>query len=77
MHDHETINTCAPSRVHRSDSGWPAPGVEMADPGRIVKMEVDYNDTVERRLPEVQEMAKVRITIPNVVYEKMHEMFCG
>ena len=32
----------------------------MADPGRLVKMEVDYGDTVERRLPEVQEMAKVR-----------------
>lgn len=33
---------------------------KMADPGRLVKMEVDYSDTVERRLPEVQEMAKVR-----------------
>ena len=32
----------------------------MADSGRLVKMEVDYSDTVERRLPEVQEMAKVR-----------------
>lgn len=31
----------------------------MADSGRLVKMEVDYSDTVERRLPEVQEMAKV------------------
>ena len=34
--------------------------VKMADSGRLVKMEVDYSDTVERRLPEVQEMAKVR-----------------
>ena len=33
----------------------------MADSGRLVKMEVDYSDAVERRLPEVQEMAKVRL----------------
>ena len=31
----------------------------MADSGRLMKMEVDYSETVERRLPEVQEMAKV------------------
>lgn len=31
----------------------------MADSGRLVKMEVDYSDAVERKLPEVQEMAKV------------------
>ena len=32
----------------------------MADSGRLVKVEVDYSDTVDSRLPEVQEMAKVR-----------------
>ena len=32
----------------------------MADSGRLVKMEVDYSVIVERRLPELQEMAKVR-----------------
>ena len=31
----------------------------MADSGRLVKMEVDYCETVDRKLPEVQEMAKV------------------
>jgi 26S proteasome regulatory subunit N5 len=30
----------------------------MADSGRLVKMEVDYSEMVEQRLPEVQEMAK-------------------
>lgn len=33
----------------------------MADSGRLMKMEVDYSETVEKKLPEVQEMAKVRI----------------
>ncbi len=32
----------------------------MAAEGRLVKMEVDYSDVVDKRLPEVQEMAKVR-----------------
>ena len=31
----------------------------MADAGKLVKMEVDYGDTVDKRLPECQEMAKV------------------
>lgn len=31
----------------------------MADSGKLVKMEVDYSETVEKKLPEVQEMAKV------------------
>lgn len=31
----------------------------MADSGKLMKMEVDYSDTVDRRLPEYQEMAKV------------------
>jgi 26S proteasome regulatory subunit N5 len=30
----------------------------MADSGRLVKMEVDFSDTLEKKLPEVQEMAK-------------------
>ena len=32
----------------------------MANSGRLVKMEVDYSAIVEQRLPELQEMAKVR-----------------
>ena len=32
----------------------------MEESGRLEKMEVDYSDTVDRRLPELQEMAKVR-----------------
>lgn len=31
----------------------------MADSGKLMKMEVDYSDTVDKRLPEYQEMAKV------------------
>jgi len=31
----------------------------MADVGKVVKMEVDYSDTVDKKLPECQEMAKV------------------
>lgn len=31
----------------------------MADAGKLVKMEVDYSDTVDKKLPECQEMAKV------------------
>ena len=31
----------------------------MASDGRLVKMEVDYSDTVEKRLPECVEMAQV------------------
>ncbi|CAI8038715.1 26S proteasome non-ATPase regulatory subunit 12 [Geodia barretti] len=30
----------------------------MADSGRLVKMEVDFSEAVEKKLPEVQEMAK-------------------
>ena len=33
--------------------------LKMAD-GKLVKMEVDYSETVDKRLPECQEMAKVR-----------------
>ena len=33
----------------------------MADSGKLVKMDVDYSETLEKRLPEVQEMAKVRV----------------
>ena len=32
----------------------------MAGDGRLVKMEVVYSDTVDRILPEYQEMARVR-----------------
>lgn len=31
---------------------------KMAADGRLVKMEVDYSETVDKKLPEVQEMAK-------------------
>ena len=31
----------------------------MAGDGRLVKMEVDYSDTVDKKLPECQEMARV------------------
>lgn len=33
----------------------------MADSGRIVKMEVDYTENVDRTLPECQELAKVSL----------------
>ena len=33
----------------------------MADSGRLVKMEVDFSEAVEKKLPEVQEMAKVSV----------------
>ena len=32
----------------------------MTEPGKLLKMEVDYSDTVDKKLPELQEMAKVR-----------------
>jgi hypothetical protein len=32
----------------------------MTEPGKLVKMEVDYSDAVDKTLPELQEMAKVR-----------------
>ena len=32
----------------------------MADSGRLMKMDVDYSEIVDRRLPELQELAKVR-----------------
>ena len=31
----------------------------MADSGKIMKVEVDYSDTVDKSLPEYQEMARV------------------
>ena len=31
----------------------------MTEPDKLVKMEVDYSDTVDKTLPEMQEMAKV------------------
>ena len=31
----------------------------MADTGKLMKMEVDHSETVDKRLPECQEMAKV------------------
>ena len=31
----------------------------MDDGGRLVKMEVDYSNTVDKTLPECQEIAKV------------------
>ena len=37
----------------------------MADSGKLVKMEVDYSDTVDKSLPEFQEMAKVSVKVPN------------
>ncbi len=33
----------------------------MSADGRLVKMDVDYSDTVGKRVPEVQEMAKASI----------------
>ncbi len=33
----------------------------MSADGKLVKMEVDYSDAVDKRLPEVQEMAKASI----------------
>lgn len=33
----------------------------MADSGRLMKMDVDYSEIVDRRLPELQELAKVRV----------------
>lgn len=35
----------------------------MADSGRLVKMEVDYSDSVDRLLPECQELAKVTVAV--------------
>ena len=32
----------------------------MTESGKLVKMEVDYSDIVDKSLPELQEMAKVR-----------------
>ena len=34
---------------------------KMADSGKLLKMEVDYSDTVNKSLPEFQEMAKVSV----------------
>ena len=34
---------------------------KMADSGKLLKMEVDYSDTVDKSLPEFQEMAKVSV----------------
>ena len=34
-------------------------GDKMTEPDKLVKMEVDYSDTVDKTLPEMQEMAKV------------------
>ena len=36
----------------------------MADDGRLVKMEVDYSNTVDKILPECQEMARVSLIRP-------------
>ena len=33
---------------------------KMADSGKLMKMEVDHSDTVDKSLPEYQEMARVR-----------------
>lgn len=33
----------------------------MATSGKIVKMEVDFSDTVDKKLPEYQELAQVHI----------------
>ena len=44
----------------------------MADSGRLVKMEVDFSETLEKKLPEVQEMAKVSVCAylsPIIVYK--------
>ena len=38
----------------------------MATDGRLVKMEVDYSDIVDKRLPEIGEMAKVRSVFANL-----------
>ena len=35
------------------------PALEMADVGKLVKIDVDYSDAVDKKLPECQEMAKV------------------
>ena len=35
-------------------------GDKMTESGKLLKMEVDYSDTVDKSLPELQEMAKVR-----------------
>ena len=32
----------------------------MTESGKLLKMDVDYSDTVDKSLPELQEMAKVR-----------------
>ena len=33
----------------------------MAASGKIIKMEVDFSDTVDKKLPEYQELAQVCI----------------
>ena len=33
--------------------------IKMADPGKLVKMEVDYSQAVDQALPECQELVKV------------------
>ena len=33
--------------------------VTMATSGKIIKMEVDFSDTVDKKLPEYQELAQV------------------
>ena len=38
----------------------------MADSGRLVKMEVDYSDAVDKALPECQELAKVGARVSRV-----------
>ena len=35
-------------------------GDKMTESGKLLKMEVDYSDAVDKSLPELQEMAKVR-----------------
>lgn len=32
----------------------------MTESGKLLKMEVDYSDAVDKNLPELREMAKVR-----------------
>ena len=37
--------------------------VTMATSGKIIKMEVDFSDTVDKKLPEYQELAQVLVYI--------------
>ena len=36
---------------------------QFTDSGKLLKMEVDYSDTVDEKIPQCQQMARVRFTL--------------